>query len=213
MFNVTNQAELEAFCAYAMPVFLERLKTAAMKAGNIELATTLEGVTSLPSIQSLGGVEKTVRVPLTLLTKDVNLKIGECESVIVKAGTATDNANAAAARANNAASTADSATAATVAAISKANTAADNANAAADRANAVVAGDGSVMYVTLAEYKSMWQSGAIQEKCIYVVDKHSTRALYVGTTKIYPPASGTLLSDGVFRYDNVLDMDANVLIK
>ena len=54
MFNVTNQAELEAFCAYAMPVFLERLKTAAMKAGNIELATTLEGVTSLPSIQSLG---------------------------------------------------------------------------------------------------------------------------------------------------------------
>ena len=69
------------------------------------------------------------------------------------------------------------------------------------------------MYVTLAEYKSMWQSGAIQEKCIYVVDKHSTRALYAGVTKIYPPASGTLLSDGVFRYDNVLDMDANVLIK
>lgn len=213
MFNVTNQAELEAFCAYAMPVFLERLKTAAMKAGNIELATTLEGVTSLPSIQSLGGVEKTVRVPLTLLTKDVNLKIGECELVIVKAGTATDNANAAAARADNAAVTANSATDATVAAISKANMAVDNANAAADRANAVVAGDGSVMYVTMSEYMAMWQSGAIQDKCIYVMDKHSARALYIGLTKICPPASGTLLSDGVFRFDNVLDMDANVLIK
>lgn len=213
MFNVTNQAELEAFCAYAMPVFLERLKAQAVKAGNIELATTLEGITSLPAIQSLGGVEKTVRAPLTLLTKQVDVKVDELDLAIVKAGTATNNANAAAIRADNATATANSATNATVAAISKANTAADNANAAADRANAVVAGDGSVMYVTSADYMSMWASGAIMDKCVYVVDKHSTRALYVGVTKIYPPASGTLLSDGVFRFDNVLDMDANVSIQ
>lgn len=212
MFNVTNQAELEAFCAYAMPVFLERLKTAATKAGNIELATTLEGITSLPAIQSLGGVEKTVRAPLSLLTKDVSIKITECEAIIAEAGSAANNANASATSANNAAVTANNATNATVAAISKANTAADNANAAADRANDVVAGDGSVMYVTLSEYLSMFASGAIQEKCVYVVDKHSTRALYVGVTKIYPPASGALLSDGVFRFDNVLDVNAIISI-
>lgn len=212
MFNVTNQAELEAFCAYAMPVFLERLKAAATKAGNIELATTLEGITSLPAIQSLGGVEKTVRAPLSLLTKDVSIKITECEAIIAEAGSAANNANASATSANNAAVTANNATNATVAAISKANTAADNANAAADRANGVVAGDGSVMYVTLSEYLSMFASGAIQEKCVYVVDKHTSRALYVGVTKIYPPASGALLSDGVFRFDNVLDVNAKISI-
>lgn len=212
MFNVTNQAELEAFCAYAMPVFLERLKSAAAKAGNIELAVTLEGISTLPAIQSIGGVEKTVRVPLSLLTRVVDFKVEEAETAIVRAGAATDNANAAATRAINAAATADSATNATVVAISNAHKAADNANDAADRAYAVVAGDGSVMYVTSAEYKSMFASGSIQEKCVYVVDKHSTRALYVGLTKIYPPASGTLLSDGVFRFDNVFDVEANVSI-
>lgn len=96
MFNVTNQAELEAFCAYAMPVFLERLKAQAIKVGDIELATTLEGITSLPARQLLGGVEKTVLAPLYLLTKDVDSYIAACVSATTAANTAAADANAAA---------------------------------------------------------------------------------------------------------------------
>ena len=96
MFNVTNQAELEAFCAYAMPVFLERLKAQATKVGDIELATTLEGITSLPARQLLGGVEKTVLAPLYLLTKDVDTYIAACVDATTAANTAASDANAAA---------------------------------------------------------------------------------------------------------------------
>ena len=96
MFNVTNQAELEAFCAYAMPVFLERLKAQAIKVGDIELATTLEGITSLPARQLLGGVEKTVLAPLNLLTKEVDANIQACIAATVAANTAASEANAAA---------------------------------------------------------------------------------------------------------------------
>ena len=96
MFNVTNQAELEAFCAYAMPVFLERLKAQALKVGDIELATTLEGITSLPARQLLGGVEKTVLAPLSLLTKEVDANIAACVKATTAANTAASEANAAA---------------------------------------------------------------------------------------------------------------------
>ena len=96
MFNVTNQTELEAFCAYAMPVFLERLKAQATKVGDIELATTLEGITSLPARQLLGGVEKTVLAPLYLLTKDVDSYIAACVSATTAANAAAADANAAA---------------------------------------------------------------------------------------------------------------------
>lgn len=208
-----SKEELQYIASLVKPYLLELVKASALDVDNVEVAGDYEGITSLPAYDNRGGVRKILRVPLSVLAKPAQDAADELEDSIERAKEATTNANGAASNADNAAVTANSATNATVAAISKANTAADNANAAADRANAVVAGDGSVMYVTLAEYKSMWQSGAIQEKCIYVVDKHSTRALYAGVTKIYPPASGTLLSDGVFRYDNVLDMDANVLIK
>ena len=96
MFNVTNQAELEAFCTYAMPVFLERLKAQAVKVGDIELATTLEGITSLPARQLLGGVEKTVLAPLSLLTKEVDANIAACVKATAAANTAASDANAAA---------------------------------------------------------------------------------------------------------------------
>ena len=102
MFNVTNQAELEAFCAYAMPVFLERLKAQATKVGDIELATTLEGITSLPARQLLGGVEKTVLAPLYLLTKDVDSYIASCVAATAAANTAASDASAAAKRVTDA---------------------------------------------------------------------------------------------------------------
>lgn len=185
--------------------------------GELPVVTSLDGIESLPALKDGNNV---VEVPIDLLSEpakkaaeDAYKAIEEVNKAVKEAGSATSSANNAASNANNAAATANSATNATVAAISKANAAADNANAAADRANAVVGSGGSMMYVTLAEYLSMWASGAIQENIFYVVGKHSIRAFYAGITKIYPPASGTLLSDGVFRFDNVFDEEANVSIK
>ena len=185
--------------------------------GELPVVTSLDGIESLPALKDGNNV---VEVPIDLLSEpakkaaeDAYKAIEEVNKAVKEADTATTSANAAASNANNAAATANSATNATVAAISKANTAADNANDAADRANAVVGSGGSMMYVTLSEYLSMWAAGAIKENIFYVVDKHSTRAFYAGVTKIYPPASGTLLADGVFRFDNVFDVEANVSIK
>lgn len=92
----TSQAELEAFYAKALPGFLEYLKTHGTAVGSIELAESLEGITSLPARFSLGGVEKVVLAPLKLLTKDVDTKIDACEAATAAAHTAASAANAAA---------------------------------------------------------------------------------------------------------------------
>ena len=92
----TNQRELDAFHAAALPSFLEYVRTHGTSVGDVELATTLEGITSLPARYLLGGVEKTVLVPLSLLTKEVDAQIIACVS-------ATNSANAAASEANAAA--------------------------------------------------------------------------------------------------------------
>ena len=139
MFNVTNQAELEAFCAYAMPVFLERLKAQATKVGDIELATTLEGITSLPARQLLGGVEKTVLAPLYLLTKDVDSYIASCVAATTAANTAASDANAAAKRVTDAivdVSTQKQAALNAAASANAAATAANQAKALCDSATA-----------------------------------------------------------------------------
>ena len=92
----TSQAELEAFYAKALPGFLEYLKTHGTAVGSIELAESLEGITSLPARFSLGGVEKVVLAPLKLLTKDVDTRIDACEAATAAAHTAASAANAAA---------------------------------------------------------------------------------------------------------------------
>lgn len=68
----TRQEELQAFYVLAMPGFLEYLRTHQSRIEDVELATVLTGIASIPAVQILGGVEKTVRVPLTLLTVGVN---------------------------------------------------------------------------------------------------------------------------------------------
>jgi len=92
----TTQAELEAICAKLYPVFMEYVRTHSSGTGDIELHNSMEGVDSLPANYSLGGVEKIVRVPLSLLTREVNAQITACVEATTAANTAASDANAAA---------------------------------------------------------------------------------------------------------------------
>ena len=132
----TNQRELEAFYAMALPGFLEYLAAHGTTVGSVEEAATLEGITSLPARYRLGGVEKTVLAPLELLTKDVDARIADCTAATTKANAAADEATAAAAEAENAAASVDESKAEAAAAAAEATTAATNADTATTNANA-----------------------------------------------------------------------------
>lgn len=124
----TSQMELEAFCAQLAPVFLEYLRTHGTAVDRIEVASSLDGITSLPARYSLGGVEKNVLAPLKLLTKDVDVQIDACKQATVKANTAAVNADAAAKRVTDAITDISTEKAAAQAATAKANAAATNAD-------------------------------------------------------------------------------------
>lgn len=104
----TSQRELEAFYAMALPGFLDYLKAHGTSVDRVEMATTIEGITSLPGRYMLGGVEKNVLVPLELLTKDVDLQIESCREATVKANAAAEKAIASASRVDQAISDVES---------------------------------------------------------------------------------------------------------
>lgn len=124
----TSQRELEAFYAMALPGFLDYLKVHGTSVDRVEMATTLEGVTSLPARYRLGGVEKNVLVPMDLLTEGVEIQIEACREATTKANRAGDNANAAADRVTSAITEISSEKAAALAAAALANAAATNAD-------------------------------------------------------------------------------------
>ena len=66
----TTQEEMQAFIEAAMPAFLEYLRTHQTAIEQVELAQVSDGITSFPAIQNLGGVRKTVRVPLSMINGD-----------------------------------------------------------------------------------------------------------------------------------------------
>lgn len=124
----TSQSELEALSALLAPVFLEYLRTHGTAVDRIELATSLDGLTSLPARYSLGGVEKTVLAPLRLLTANVDVQAELAKQAAARANTAADNANAAAGRVTTAITDISAEKAAAQAAAAAANTAATNAD-------------------------------------------------------------------------------------
>lgn len=124
----TSQSELEALSALLAPVFLEYLRTHGTAVDRIELATSLDGLTSLPARYSLGGVEKTVLAPLKLLTADVDAQAELARQAAARANTAADSANAAAGRVTTAITDISAEKAAAQAATAAANTAATNAD-------------------------------------------------------------------------------------
>ena len=133
----TNQAENEAFFAMVLPAFLEYVRQHAATVEGVELATSLQGISSMQCLQELGGVVKVVRVPLSMMTYNVN----EAEQ---RANDAADAADAAAGRANTAAANANDKAALVTAAVldiatekAAATAAAQNANSKADLANSI----------------------------------------------------------------------------
>ena len=83
----TTEEEKRAFYQDALPGFLEYLRSHMKAIEQVELAVTREGIVSFPATQILGGVQKTVRVPISLLTAEFDTAISEVED-------ATDYANA-----------------------------------------------------------------------------------------------------------------------
>lgn len=108
-----KREELDYIAAQLLPVVLEKLGVEAQGVSEVEVVSDLTGVFSLPAYKKVGGVEKVVEAPVSLL-QDIAL-----DSV----NDAKDKAKEAAASANQAAA--------------GANAAKDRATEAADTANAV----------------------------------------------------------------------------
>ena len=125
----TTQEELELLCARFFPVFQEYLRRRSIATGNIELAVSLDGVYSLPALYDLGGVQKTVRVPLALLTRDVDMVITNCTAATTAANTAAANATSAAKKVTDAITDISREKQAALDAAASANTAKANADA------------------------------------------------------------------------------------
>lgn len=108
-----KREELDYIAAQLLPVVLEKLGVEAQGVSEVEIVSDLTGIFSLPAYKKVGGVEKVVEAPVSLL-QDIAL-----DSV----NEATENAKAATGEALQAAA--------------GANAAKDKATEAADTANAV----------------------------------------------------------------------------
>ena len=90
----TTQEEMQAFYAMALPGFLEYLRSHQTAIEQVELASTRQGIVSFPATQSLGGVLKTVRVPLSMLTADIDAAEEEARAMSLYAKNQGDYAKA-----------------------------------------------------------------------------------------------------------------------
>lgn len=95
--NIESNQEFEALCARLLPKFNEYLRLHSKNIFSCELATSLDGIKTMPALYDLNGVRKQVIAPLSLLTKNVDAEIAEAKKATAAANTAADKANDAAA--------------------------------------------------------------------------------------------------------------------
>lgn len=100
--GIENDTEFEALCARLLPKFNEYLQRHSKNIFSCELATSLDGISTMPALYSKDGVQKQVIAPLSLLTKDVDIHIEEAKQATEEANTAAGKANDAAASVNKA---------------------------------------------------------------------------------------------------------------
>ena len=100
--NIESNQEFEALCARLLPKFNEYLRLHSKNIFSCELATSLDGIKTMPALYDLNGVRKQVIAPLSLLTKDVDAEIAEAKKATATANTAAGKANDAAASVTNA---------------------------------------------------------------------------------------------------------------
>lgn len=157
-----KREELDYIAAQLLPVVLEKLGVESQGVSEVEIVSDLTGVFSLPAYKKVGGVEKVVEAPVTLLqdialdtvkeatdnaksatsealqatkkTKEATADYTAIRGQVLAAG---DRANAAAQSVDDAKDKAQEATTAAIQATAGANAAKDKANQAADTTNAV----------------------------------------------------------------------------
>jgi hypothetical protein len=95
--KTTTNEEFEALCAALLPKFNEYLMRHSKNIFSCELATSLEGIKTMPALYDLNGVQKQVIAPLSLLTQDVDAEIAASKKATKEATTAAAKANDAAA--------------------------------------------------------------------------------------------------------------------
>lgn len=100
--GIENDTEFEALCARLLPKFNEYLQRHSKNIFSCEIATSLDGISTMPALYSKDGVQKQVIAPLSLLTKDVDIRIEEAKQATEEANTAAGKANDAAASVNKA---------------------------------------------------------------------------------------------------------------
>lgn len=157
-----KREELDYMAAQLIPVILEKLGVEAQGVSEVEIVSDLTGVFSLPAYKKVGGVEKVVEAPVSLLqdialnsvkeatdnaktatsearqaTKETKDATADYTSIRVQVLAAGDRANTAAGSVNDAKDKANAATAEAIQATAGANAAKDKANQAADTTNAV----------------------------------------------------------------------------
>lgn len=95
--KTTTNEEFEALCAALLPKFNEYLMRHSKNIFSCELATSLDGIKTMPALYDLDGVQKQVIAPLSLLTKNVDVEIAAAKKATTEANTAAAKANDAAA--------------------------------------------------------------------------------------------------------------------
>ena len=157
-----KREELDYIAAQLLPVVLEKLGVESQGVSEVEIVSDLTGVFSLPAYKKIGGVEKVVEAPVSLLqdialdtvkaaTDDAKAATGEARQATKETKDATadftavrgqviaagDRANAAANSVDETKDKAVKATADAIQATAGANDAKNKANQAADTTNAV----------------------------------------------------------------------------
>ena len=133
--NQTKQEELDYLALQIIPVFMEQFKQYCTSVGDIELASSLTGINSLPALLNIGGVYKIVEVPFSLITKLVEASGANAEAAAQKANESAVRADAATVKTEDATAKAKAATALAEAATAESKTATLQANDARDFAN------------------------------------------------------------------------------
>lgn len=71
--------ELDYIVEKLIPIITDRLGLNAQGVGDIEIVSSMDGINTLPALKKVGGVEKIVEAPVSLLSKPIDDAVKECE--------------------------------------------------------------------------------------------------------------------------------------
>lgn len=138
-----KREELDYIAAQLLPVVLEKLGVEAQGVSEVEVVSDLTGIFSLPAYKKVGGVEKVVEAPVSLLQDialdSVNEATENAKAATGEALQAAAGANAAKEKATEAADTANAVKEATLLAKAETLEATRKANEATGKATAATA--------------------------------------------------------------------------